>query len=403
MANKLSNYGDTLKLLVPSNSRKAICGWTNHSGTVISQKIKETEMGYRVSKSSSSINLDKGVKEQRVDGSWCLIKSYPNPRREKQRHLRYTLMGLERDYQIGIPSKQLKLSYSTSYKTLNPYFITGFTDAEGCFTVTIFQDLKMKTEKRVSAYFKIGLNERDLDLLKQIQNFFGGIGNIYYNPTSKSWTYRVNKISDLDTVIIPHFIKYSLLSQKAADFNLFVQIVQLLKENAHLSKTGLEQIMNVKYSLNKNLVSSKEIIKTTKITDPHWIAGFVSGEGNFDAGTRKATVTPTHRNERAYLRFRITQHERDLNLMGLITNYLGAGRIEKDKRVKNSTVTIVVGSLSDITNKIIPFFDKYTIHGIKYLDYLDWVRISNLMQIKNKESMNEIKRIEKGMNSSRKK
>ena len=35
---------------------------------VTSQKMMETEMGYRGSK-SSIVNLTKGVKEQRVDGS----------------------------------------------------------------------------------------------------------------------------------------------------------------------------------------------------------------------------------------------------------------------------------------------------------------------------------------------
>lgn len=287
--------------------------------------------------------------------------------------------------------------------TLNPYFITGFTDAEGSFTVTIYPDLNMKTGIRVNAGFKIGLNEQDLDLLIQIHNFFGGIGKIYYNETFKSWTYTVNKVSDLENVIIPHFMKYPLLTQKAADFKLFVQIVQLLKESAHLNKAGLEQIVNIKTSLNKgnsDYVKSqfsqikpvpREIIETTKIPDPHWIVGFVSGEGNLDAGIRKATVD---RKERVYLRFRITQHERDINLMDLIIKYLGAGRIDWEKRKGYPTVSIVVGNFKDITNKIIPFFDQYQyqyhILGVKNLDYLDWVKISNLMKLlknKTKEGM----------------
>ncbi|CAG8962390.1 hypothetical protein HYFRA_00013618 [Hymenoscyphus fraxineus] len=54
---KLSNSGDTLKLLIPSYSRKVI-------STVTSQKMIENEMGYRGSKSDFL-----SVKEQRVDGS----------------------------------------------------------------------------------------------------------------------------------------------------------------------------------------------------------------------------------------------------------------------------------------------------------------------------------------------
>ena len=62
---KLPNFGDTLKLLVPSYSWKTISGSINNWCKVISQKMSENEMGYRVSKSDKIIS----VKEQRVDGS----------------------------------------------------------------------------------------------------------------------------------------------------------------------------------------------------------------------------------------------------------------------------------------------------------------------------------------------
>lgn len=164
--------------------------------------MKETEMGYRGSKSSETMGLlinnliVKGVKEQRVDGNWCFYFSNLLPRKAMQKHLRYTLMGLERGYQVEVPSKQLKRNSSTctlcearlnnNNITLNPYFITGFTDAEGSFTVTIYPDEKMKSGIRVIAEFKLGLNERDLDLLLNIQKYFGGIGNLHYNTTVKS-------------------------------------------------------------------------------------------------------------------------------------------------------------------------------------------------------------------------
>jgi len=67
---KLSNSGDTLKLLIPSYSRKTFGVWSNYSGMVTSQKMKETEMGNRGSKSDLyTSNKSKSVKEQRVDGS----------------------------------------------------------------------------------------------------------------------------------------------------------------------------------------------------------------------------------------------------------------------------------------------------------------------------------------------
>ena len=50
-------------------------------------------------------------------------------------------MGLERDYQIDILSKQFKYysvyHYALKEGILNPNFITGFTDAEGCFFIAL--------------------------------------------------------------------------------------------------------------------------------------------------------------------------------------------------------------------------------------------------------------------------
>jgi hypothetical protein len=64
---KLSNSGNTLKLLILNNNRKIISGWTNYSYTVISQKINERKMGNRGSKSDF---VPRSVKEQRVNGSF---------------------------------------------------------------------------------------------------------------------------------------------------------------------------------------------------------------------------------------------------------------------------------------------------------------------------------------------
>jgi len=65
----------------------------------------ETEMGYRGSK---SVLVYKTVKEQRVDSSWGLIKSNSTAI-TNNKSLRCTLTGIERNYQIKILSKQLKI------------------------------------------------------------------------------------------------------------------------------------------------------------------------------------------------------------------------------------------------------------------------------------------------------
>jgi hypothetical protein len=85
--------------------------------------------------------------------------------------------------------------------------------------------------------------------------------------------------------------------------------------------------------------------------DPSWIAGFVSGEGNFDVRITQSTNKIGYR---VQLRFRITQHERDIKLMESIILKLGSGSIYKYPKVSAVSITIV--KISDITNIIIPFF-----------------------------------------------
>jgi hypothetical protein len=64
---------------------------------------------------------------------------------------------------------------------LNPNWVTGFTDAEGCFFINISKDKNYKTGWRIRASFEIVLHKRDKDLLLQIRSFFNGIGTIYEN------------------------------------------------------------------------------------------------------------------------------------------------------------------------------------------------------------------------------
>jgi len=106
-------------------------------------------------------------------------------------------------------------------ENLHPQFVSGFTDAEGCFMISITQ--KAKNNKwQVLALFQLGLHSRDLPLLNKIQSFFGGIGNINVSNTAKGQkaTFLVTKIDDLIYVIAPHFKTNPLQSAKKIDFQL---------------------------------------------------------------------------------------------------------------------------------------------------------------------------------------
>jgi hypothetical protein len=176
--------------------------------------MNENEMGNRGSK---SVLVSSTVKEQRVDGSYFGSVSIPR--------LRCTLMGGESSYQIKIPSKQLnrgnKYYSSNSYfkstygrTPLDPYFVSGFSDAEASFIILISKEPKNVTQWTVKPRFAIGLHKKDREILDLIKSYFGGVGTI--SPQSKdSVQYRVASLKDLNGIIIPHFYKYPLITPLA--------------------------------------------------------------------------------------------------------------------------------------------------------------------------------------------
>ena len=296
---------------------------------------------------------------------------------------------------------------------LNTWFVSGLIDGEGTFSVSIRKDNEYKLGWQISAEFQIQLHKRDLNLLLQLQDFFSGAGSISISKTRNSASYSVKSIKDITTIIIPHFIKYKLLTQKAADFILFKKIVELINTKVHLTSEGIHQIINIKASLNlgisDNLKSyftqitpvERPLVITTNIPDPNWLAGFVSGEGCFDINLKKSKSHKT--GHQVILRISIKQHDRDKNLMELISKYLGSGNIYKDYNRPLVSLTIV--KYSDITNLIIPFFKKYPVLGVKQNDFLDWCKTAKLINDDShltNEGLNLIRTIKNGMNKGRK-
>jgi hypothetical protein len=81
-------------------------------------------------------------------------------------------------------------------------WVTGFSDAEGCFSVIIEILEPLKWRVRVS--FEINLHVKDVVILNRIKEYFG-VGSVYIKLGRKIAVYRVTNVKELKTVIIPHF------------------------------------------------------------------------------------------------------------------------------------------------------------------------------------------------------
>nr|YP_010121876.1 LAGLIDADG endonuclease [Monilinia fructicola]QRF72252.1 LAGLIDADG endonuclease [Monilinia fructicola] len=388
-------------------------------------------MGNRGSKSDSYIS----VKEQRVDG-YSVLKRYCKVYPKCQGNLvfiaflKYVNTIVESIPGIQVYTKAQKslfsiftfanqktlrtkgparfCEFSSSINGLNPYYITGFTDGEGCFFVGVSPDSKSRTGYRVKANFQIGLHLKDLALLEQIKLFFG-VGKIS-KLGAESVQFRVYALEDLK-VILHHFDKYPLLTNKQSDYLLFKQVVNLMEEGKHLTLEGLNKIMSIKTVLNNGEVSDnlrlafpnvepilKPEIKDRTIKSLHWLAGFTDAEGCFFVALKKSPASKL--GEAVWLRFILTQHTRDEDFLKSLVSTLNCGRYIP----KSGYGEFIVEKFTDVSNKVIPIFEEFKLHGIKSKNFEDFQKVALLMENKvhlTREGLDEIKKIKGGMNKNR--
>jgi hypothetical protein len=68
--------------------------------------------------------------------------------------------------------------------------------------------------------YSIGLNNRDLPLILNIQKFFEGIGNISSYAKNNVAQYAVTSLKDINAIILPHFDTYALKGNKLPNYIL---------------------------------------------------------------------------------------------------------------------------------------------------------------------------------------
>lgn len=89
--------------------------------------------------------------------------------------------------------------------------------------------------------------------------------------------------------------------------------------------------------------------------------------------------------------------------MKALVEYLGCGHYYL--KTNQDVGDFIVSRLSDITTKIIPFFEKYPVVGVKALDLADFCKASKLIKDKvhfTERGLEDIRLIKVGMNKGRK-
>ena len=147
-------------------------------------------------------------------------------------------------------------------------YIAGFVDGEGMFYVGIVPSRGTSRNKsgwQVIYFLKVSQNPSGKIVLDAIKNRLG-CGYIKPNsksdPTDKSLAYVVRDLPSLKDVIIPFFEGKLVIKKRT--YKKFKKVIELVSQKKHLSKKGMEQILDISYLMNtrKRRVSKTEILRS---------------------------------------------------------------------------------------------------------------------------------------------
>jgi hypothetical protein len=138
-------------------------------------------------------------------------------------------------------------------------WIVGFTDGEGCFSVSIFRNNTSKFGWQVFPEFVITQGKKSLSALELFETFFGCgkvfVNKRYDNHHEHLYRYCVRSVTDLRAKIIPFFRKNPLKTAKQRDFEFFVEVVEMLHKKEHLTEFGLKKIARKIEMMNRKKAS----------------------------------------------------------------------------------------------------------------------------------------------------
>jgi hypothetical protein len=130
-------------------------------------------------------------------------------------------------------------------------YISGFVDGEGTFSVSFSFNSRLKTCVEVRPSFSISQHKRSKEILIKIKKYFG-VGGIRFCKKDQNYKYEVRSINDLTKIIIPNFQKYPLMTQKKKDFEIFIDICNMMSKGLHLNSNYLFEIIEKAYLMNES-------------------------------------------------------------------------------------------------------------------------------------------------------
>ena len=296
---------------------------------------------------------------------------------------------------------------------LSPGYISGLAQTDGSF----FCSVAISTKHRFGLQFRPKFSlTADLDskyVLDSIAQYFG-CGKVNTNLKTHSAEYLVERIEDLQNIIVPHFLNYPVFCAKLHAFKLFSQIVSTLSTKDNRTIEGRIELLKMALSMNITTNRSKDRIDllfsllgvsdtkdiefientitniTSPITDNN-IAGIIDGDGSFYVSFNKngsgaprlwrSSVSAACGRDRALAiktGFSITGDKDSRPLLeGIQEKFKGIGSIKEGS--KHELVYTITG-LNQIIDVLIPFIDNNPLFSERASHYDKFKTVSLILK-----------------------
>lgn len=300
-------------------------------------------------------------------------------------------------------------------KILDPFFITGFTEADGCFYISIQSCSITKLGLRFIPTFYITQDIESEHVLYNIHNTLSlsyqiSSFNFVRRKSDNTSTYTVRGVKSCKN-LIQHFMKYPLQGEKRKNLLIFNFVLDLLDNNLVSESIRAEnyvKIINLIFMMNnqgktrprtKNelfgLLSAKLNISwekidlisrqsinipdisesNTLILNPWYVTGLIDGDGSFNLSFE---IKPRLRIK---TNFTLGMLNESKSILLNLLKFFSCGKIYT---VSGKYSRYQVENIEQIEKNIIPHFKKYPLESNKKNHFLIWTQTLNSFSELNK-------------------
>src|SRR5579872_3622261 len=156
------------------------------------------------------------------------------------------------DNPSGADNQQETSEVALSMSRLDPYWVVGFVDGEGCFSVSLHHNPRFARRThgwQLHPTFQVYQHSDHTELLRELVSFFGCGKVRSKGPSSSVSTYAVDSLEDIESKIVPFFNEHPP-RVKLQDFVLFSEIVRSLRMKQHARVDGLIRLVRMAYAMN---------------------------------------------------------------------------------------------------------------------------------------------------------